>query len=108
MSAEVRELLTNRELLATLSQDPLVSRAKLVYQAPAPLDSAQSWGAHVPANGCGYANCSSGQLPPGPTPPAPHPFVPPTIKLQAWVRVDHGVFATMVLRHVSVCLDADH
>lgn len=84
MSASVRELLTNAELLATLSQDRLVSRAKLVHQSPAAIGS---WGgAAVPANGCGYGNCSTGQLPPGPAPPPNPKFAPPVIRLQAWAK----------------------
>eukprot|EP01052_Picozoa_sp_SAG31_P028708 SAG31_NODE_2794_length_5083_cov_2.714687_2_plen_398_part_00 len=84
MTEPMRELLTNTELLTTLSQDKLVSRARLIYQAP---DAIGSWGGmSVPQNGCGYSNCSSGQLPPGPAPPPNPKFVPPTIHTQAWAK----------------------
>jgi hypothetical protein len=66
-------------------QSEPVSRAKLIYQSPAPIGS---WGgAVVPLNGCGYENCSSGQGPPshGPLPPNP-PFTAPDIRLQAWAK----------------------
>ena len=101
MTAALQTLLTNAELLATLSQDRLVSRAKLVFQSPAIIGS---WGgAAVRANGCGnccHSNCSSGQLPPGPLPPPPpNPkFIPPLIKLQAWAKplADGGAVAAVV------------
>lgn len=81
---------------AVLNQSEPVSRAKLIYQWPAPIGS---WGgADVPLNGCGYSNCTSGQGPysHGPLPSNP-PFTAPDIKLQAWAKpVGSGAVALVV------------
>jgi hypothetical protein len=81
---------------AVLNQSELVSRAKLIYQSPAPIGS---WGgADVPLNGCGYHNCSSGQGPysHGPLPSNP-PFVAPDIKIQAWAKPIGGGAVALVV-----------
>eukprot|EP00947_MAST-08B_sp_MAST-8B-sp1_P001967 g1967.t1 len=86
ISAAILEVLTNKEVVA-LNQDPLVSRAALIYQAP---DPPSAWGpgrvSGAPRNGCGYDNCTSGQLGPGPPSPPNPPVAPPRIQLQAWAK----------------------